>query len=540
MARENTYDQEQQEFNFQDDYNESPADRLDMERFGSPHRMLRSLNATTVAFFMIIAMSSWAYILNGASLGLLAAGTGGTIAVYIGAAICYSSIVVSMAELASMVPLSGGPYHWISVLSSERYVPGPRILSTRELTGSAYSWRKLLSYVAGWLLTLSWMFGIAAGLFISATLIRLTATLGDPDDVPQAWQTYLILLALLAVCTVLNTICVRFLPVLEWLAGIIFVCGFVTTVVVYAVMAPKASASEVFGTFTNGGGWSNLGFAILTSQVFALYCLFASDGAAHMAEETRDASLSVPRGMVASFLFSAITGLGMLILFCFCFTEEAMAATEIYGYAFIGVNVVATRSPAGAKGMTSIVIILTLLSTNNFLAASSRQLMAFARDGGVPFGAWVAQVPPGLKYPLNAVLVVAVFSALLALITLGSTVAFQAIVSLVLMAFIATYELSICVLIWRRLSGLPLPPARWSLERLGLPVNIFAALYGLFALAFIVIPASPTYDAATFNWAPVIFVGLMTLALLFYLVGGKDAFEGPAVKWTDSNESDKK
>lgn len=76
----------------------------------------------------------------------------------------------------------------------------------------------------------------------------------------------------------------------------------------------------------------------------------------------------------------------MLILFCFCYTEEAIVLSESYGYAFIGVNLAATGSSAGAKGLTSIVIVLTFLSTNNFVTASSRQLMAFARDGGVPFG----------------------------------------------------------------------------------------------------------------------------------------------------------
>lgn len=74
-------------------------------------------------------------------------------------------------------------------------------------------------------------------------------------------------------------------------------------------------------------------------------------------------------------------------------------------------------------------------------------------------------------------LVVGVFSILLSLITLGSTVAFQAVVSLTLIAFLGNYELSICVLIWRRLVRQPLPPARWTLGKLGLPINLFAAVY---------------------------------------------------------------
>ncbi|KAK4613582.1 hypothetical protein CLAFUW4_08763 [Fulvia fulva] len=107
------------------EFNETEADRADMGRFGNPQRLRRSLNSRTVAFFMIMTISSWAYVFNGASLGLSSAGTADTITVYMSAAVLYSTIVVSMAELASMVPLAGGPYHWVYMLASPRYESQP-------------------------------------------------------------------------------------------------------------------------------------------------------------------------------------------------------------------------------------------------------------------------------------------------------------------------------------------------------------------------------------------------------------------------------
>ena len=65
-------------------------------------------------------------------------------------------------------------------------------------------------------------------------------------------------------------------------------------------MSPKNPVSEVFGSFVNGDGWSNFGFGMLTAQLASLYLIIGSDGAAHMAEETRDASLNVPRGIIGS------------------------------------------------------------------------------------------------------------------------------------------------------------------------------------------------------------------------------------------------
>ena len=50
--------------------------------------------------------------------------------------------------------------------------------------------------------------------------------------------------------------------------------------------------------------------------------------------------------------------------------------------------------------------------------------------------------------------------------------AFNAIVSLQIMALAGTYEISLLALMWRRLYGKRLPPAPWSLGRWGLAINV--------------------------------------------------------------------
>jgi hypothetical protein len=96
-----------------------------------------------------------------------------------------------------------------------------------------------------------------------------------------------------------------------------------------------------------------------------------------------------------------------------------------------------------------------------------------------------------------------------------------------LISLFATYEVAIGTLIYRRLYGPPLPDRRWSLGRAGLAINIFAFVYGLFALAFIALPGTPGFDTSTFNWGPIMFVGVMALALLYFFAGGRKTFAGP-------------
>lgn len=64
---------------------------------------------------------------------------------------------------------------------------------------------------------------------------------------------------------------------------------------------------------------------------------------------------------------------------------------------------------------------------------------------------------------------------------------------------------------------------------------IFLDRYGLFALVFIDIPASPVFDPETFNWAPVVFVGFLSLAVLFYAVRSRHTFKGPALRSLDGD-----
>ncbi len=62
----------------------------------------------------------------------------------------------------------------------------------------------------------------------------------------------------------------------------------------------------------------------------------------------------------------------------------------------------ATGSNGATLALTAILIILTFFSATNFVASASRQLYAFARDGGLPFSAQIAKVRTSapIKYAL--------------------------------------------------------------------------------------------------------------------------------------------
>ncbi|KAK4949544.1 hypothetical protein LTR10_012162 [Elasticomyces elasticus] len=349
-----------------------------------------------------------------------------------------------------------------------------------------------------------------------------------------------------------NTILAQYLALLEIIAAALFVVAFAANLIVFWVMAPHNTASEVFGSFENGAGWSNTGFGMLTAQLSVLYLLIGSDGAAHMSEEIQDAGLNVPRGIWGSYLLGAVTGFVMLVTFCFAFTAEVLESPT--GFPFIQVYLDTTGSVGGAQALTAVLILLIFFGGANFMASASRQTFAFARDGGLPFSRHVAKVSDRFSVPLVAVFLALAVPVLLSLIDLGSTVAFQAVsiapthkrkstiadgptaaeldcesAAHCVVHNVYRFDRYACVppSVWS--STPPLPPQRWSLGNFGLAINIIALLYGLFALAFIVIPSVPNPTLDQMNWAPVIFVGILAFALVYYFAGGYKSYDGPVI-----------
>jgi amino acid transporter len=120
----------------------------------------------------------------------------------------------------------------------------------------------------------------------------------------------------------------------------------------------------------------------------------------------------------------------MTVTFAYCIGPLEDAIHPPYFFAFIGTFYNATGSKAGATVMTSIITLLTLCSAISNVATASRQMFAFARDRGLPVADFLSYVRPGWDIPLNSILVSMCITALLSLINLGSTVAFNAIVSI--------------------------------------------------------------------------------------------------------------
>ena len=397
---------------------------------------------------------------------------------------CVIPVILSMAEMASMAPTSGGQYHWVSEFSP------PRIQAP-------------LSYMVGWLAALGWQAFLTSAAYPSGQLILIAASVMNPSYVPTRWQGTLMTMAVGLFAAFFNSFGAKRLPLFEGSILLFFFIGFFAVLIPLWVLAPMAPAREVFGSFSNYGGWSSIGTACIVGQIAPVGAFVGADAAVHMAEEVKNASLTVPWMMLTTILLNGTMGLVVMITYVFVIQDlETQIVNSTATYPFIDVFEMAIGSRAGAIGMTVPIIVLSICICVNATAAASRQAWSFARDNGLPFPGWFTKVTiiNGTPAPLNAIFASLFMNVVLALLSLGGSEAFDSIYGVGEGAACLTYAISIGCVLWRRLFGKPLPEARWSLGRFGVVCNAFSVVYELFIFVIDFFPLTSQVTATTMNW----------------------------------------
>jgi choline transport protein len=85
-------------------------DHMDMQRLGKKQEFKRTFNFWSSVGFVAIYMATWEFVLISLAPGFTNGGYAGIFWCFITTTAAYSSVVASLAEMASMAPTSGGQY----------------------------------------------------------------------------------------------------------------------------------------------------------------------------------------------------------------------------------------------------------------------------------------------------------------------------------------------------------------------------------------------------------------------------------------------
>jgi choline transport protein len=97
-------------------------------------------------------------------------------------------------------------------------------------------------------------------------------------------------------------------------------------------------------------------------------------------------------------------------------------------------------------------------------------------------------------------------------------------------SYLSSYLVPIVLLISKRLKHEKISFGPWTLGRWGLPVNLFAAGYGLITVVFTFFPPSVPISAESMNYSSVVYVGVVILGLLYYVVKGREGYVAPVAQ----------
>lgn len=309
------------------------------------------------------------------------------------------------------------------------------------------------------------------------TIIQGLIIINNENYVFQAWHGTLLSIAVICFAIIFNTLLAGKLPITQGVAVAMHICGLFGVIIPLWAYSPRGNAFEIFFQFTNLGGWPTTGLSSMIGLTTPVSIWIGYDCAVHMAEEMHDASNNLPKAILCAVGLNCVLSFLMAMTLIFCVGDAAAvlaAGDELNGYAFLQIFMNAIQNRHAVNMMVFLVIFGLTNCAISEVATASRQVWSFARDNGLPFSDWLSHVYRGQNIPLRAVMVSLCVTALLSLINIGSDVALNAINSLAGVALLTSYLITLGCIIWRRLYGAPLPPRKWSLGRVGLPINIAA------------------------------------------------------------------
>ena len=358
------------------------ADERRLHEMGYAQELVRSMSGFSnfAVSFSIISILSGCLTLYGYGMN-----TGGPAMITWGwpfVGLMTLLVGLAMAEVCSSYPTAGGLYYWSAKLARSN--------------GAAWSW------FTGWFNFLGQV-AVTAGIDYGAALFTTAFLDMQWNFAATPGHMLLVFGVILLLHGLLNTLGVKLVALFNQVSVWWHVLGVAIIVAVLAFWpSHHASASFVFTKFVNNTGFHNSFYVALLSLLLAQYTFTGYDASAHMTEETKDAAVSGPRGIVNSILVSLVAGWVLLIGVTFAIKNYDGALSSKTGVPPVQIFIDAI-GVTGAKLLLLIVIGAQFFCGMASVTANSRMIYAFSRDGALPGSSFWHRISDRTRTPVNAV-----------------------------------------------------------------------------------------------------------------------------------------
>lgn len=487
------------------------------------NRNFSKLQVFGVAFSIMGLLPSIASIL---SIGL----PGGAVTLVWGWGITGAFILangLAMAELASAIPTSGGLYYY-----TYYYAP-PKA-------------KNLLSFVVGNSNSLALIAALCSINYgLAGEILSIVVIASDGDFVITNGNTYGVYAACIfatGLVTSIATIAVSRLQNISIVSNLLLIAIFFVALPVGVSRSDTIDfndAKYIFGDFKNLSDWNNGWQFMLAGFQPIIWVIGAFDSCIHMSEEAKNATASVPFGIITSISVCWVLGFFICIVIAACSTTDIASILETKFHQPLAQILYDALGKKWAIAMMVLIAYCQFLMAASTLTAISRQIWAFSRDDGLPFSWWIKKVNVKLSSPLRATWVGAGVALCIGLLCLIGPVASSALFSL---AISANYFSWMVPNILRLTVGKhAFTPGAFYMGKFISPiVNWISILFEAFIIILVFFPAQQhgiTPD--TMNYSCVFVGAVWFCSIAYYYAWKHKEFHGPKSNLTDSEYQEK-
>lgn len=517
-------------------------DAAQLAALGHEQELKRNFSFISMLGLAFAILNSWTALAASLSLALPSGGPTSVIWGLVTAGICNLCLAASLAEFLSAFPTSAGQYHWAAIVSTRRWVP-------------------ITSWTTGWINTAGWIALTATGGLLGSQLIIGIISFMNASYSPQRWHQFLIYIGYNIFAFLVNAFLCSALPLVTKSAFIWSVVGFVViSITVLACASPNyQSGGFVYRDFINETGWPD-GLAWLLGLLQGGLGLTGFDAVAHMIEEIPSPTTEGPKIMLACVGIGLFTGFVFLSVLLFVLKDVDAVISSTAG-PMLQIFYDATNNRAGSICLLMFPLICLLFATTSIMTTSSRMAYAFARDGGLPFSRFFAKVHPRLDVPLNALYLTTALVIVFGCIFLGSSSAFNAIISASVVALGITYAIPPAVSFgatatFQTLTMLSDQLPSWSKNaacrkiichsatmglglQSGMSVRIIPKLfanvkqigiaYAILTTVLFVFPPELPVTGSNMNYCIVAFAIVIIISVIQWFIDGRKNFHGPYI-----------
>ena len=425
----------------------------------------------------------------------------------------YISILTGVFELFGFGFANGGPavwWSWIIVFAGQMAVAlcFAELAGQFPLAGSVYQWSKrigtdFLSWMTGWILIIGSIVTVAAVAVAWQVVLPQVSThlqfIGGAANAgtystPDGAKNALILGAILVLfSTVICMLGVKTMARINNFGVMAELIGS-SILVILLIFHFHRGPGVVFHTNGTGAGhqWGYFG-AFLIGGIMSAYVMYGFDTAGTLAEETNNPRKHAPPAILRALIAAAIIG-ALLIMFAMMSVKDITDKN----IGLLGLPYIVKQALGNTLGNIFLIdsAIAITVCTLAVMTACIRMLFSMARDGSLPAGSHIARVSGRAKVPIVPALFVGICSLALLAVNLANQSAFLTLTSVAIIMFYLPYLAVTWSMLKKRMRGeWPRPDhgPYFSMGRWGLPVNIFAVVYGLVVAFNIAWPRAAVY-----------------------------------------------